>query len=136
MAGSCAFYGSAPQNVIYIILHITHREDYLAHLGAIQLDMNQQICHNMLDEEVNMDAHRENSAPKDDLKRKRFMKIAERRVNKVLDDLERLGKCSNKRNYEYTDEEVRRVFREIERKLRETRSLFQDGETRRGRFRL
>ena len=33
-----------------------------------------------------------------DLKREKFIEIAERRVNRILYDLESLGKCSNKKN--------------------------------------
>jgi hypothetical protein len=69
-------------------------------------------------------------------RRGRFLRIAESRVNKVLIGLENLGKCSNPRNYEYTDDEVRRIFREIDRKVREIKYLFQGKRNNRVRFRL
>ena len=70
------------------------------------------------------------------IRRERFIKIAERRVNKILDNLDILSKCSNKRNYEYTEQEVHKIFREIDRKVRETKLKFQtNGESRR-RFKL
>ena len=62
--------------------------------------------------------------PKTGVKRDRFIRIAERRVNKVLDSLENLGKCSNRRNYYYTDEEIRKIFREIDRKVKEIKLQF------------
>src|SRR4030042_6206823 len=52
-------------------------------------------------------------------RRDRFVRIAERRVNKILDSLDNLGKCANRSNYEYSEEEVRKIFREIERKVKE-----------------
>lgn len=70
------------------------------------------------------------------LKRERFVKIAERRVNQILENLNNLGKCSNKSNYEYTDDEVRRIFREIDRKLREVKLQFQGKTETRSKFKF
>jgi len=47
-----------------------------------------------------------------------------------------LGKCSNKRNYEYSEEQVRKIFKEIEGKLKETKSQFQSGAKNKGKFKL
>ncbi len=71
-----------------------------------------------------------------DMKRQRFIKIVERRVNRILDSLDSLGKCSNRKNYDYDDEEVRKIFREIERKVREVKIQFQGKGENRQRFRL
>ena len=68
--------------------------------------------------------------------RERFVRIAERRVNKILDDLDSLGKCSSRKNYEYSDEDVRKIFRVIERKIRETKSSFRESSKNRNRFKL
>jgi hypothetical protein len=70
------------------------------------------------------------------IKRERFVRVVESRVNKILYNLDNLGKCSNKRNYEYSEEDVRRIFREIERKVKETRWQFQDGARNKGKFKL
>jgi hypothetical protein len=70
------------------------------------------------------------------IKRERFIRIVESRVNKILSTLDNLGKCSNKRNYEYSEEDVHRIFREIERKVKETRLQFQDETRNKGKFRL
>ena len=83
-----------------------------------------------------MDRNNEYSAQKNDVKKNRFKKIAESRVNKILTNLDSLGKCSNKRNYEYSEQEVRRIFREIERKVKETRLHFENGSRNKGRFKL
>ena len=69
-------------------------------------------------------------------KRDRFVRIAERRVNKILDDLDSLGKCANRRNYQYDNSDVRRIFGEIEKKLRETRTLYKSSTNNNNRFRL
>ncbi|MBN2075949.1 MAG: hypothetical protein JW762_10405 [Dehalococcoidales bacterium] len=70
------------------------------------------------------------------VKRERFLRIAESRVNKVLDSLDNLAKCSNPRNYEYSDDEVRKIFREIERKVREVKLQFQGTTGNKQKFRL
>jgi light-regulated signal transduction histidine kinase (bacteriophytochrome) len=50
-------------------------------------------------------------------KRDRFISVAGRRVQKVLDDLESLSKCANKSTYEYSDEEVRKMIKAINEKV-------------------
>jgi hypothetical protein len=74
--------------------------------------------------------------PKNNIKRERFVRIVESRVNKILSSLDNLGKCSNKRNYEYTENDVRKIFREIDRKVKETKLQFQGGARTKGRFKL
>ena len=66
----------------------------------------------------------------------RFIRIAERRVNKVIDSLDNLGKCSDRRNYEYNEYEVRKIFREIEGKVREVKLQFQGKNNSKSRFKL
>lgn len=69
-------------------------------------------------------------------RRQRFFRIAESRVNKVLNDLDNLAKCSNPRNYEYSEAEVKKIFREIERKVKEVKFQFQGKPDSKKRFRL
>jgi hypothetical protein len=70
------------------------------------------------------------------VKRDRFVRIVESRVNKIISSLENLGKCSNKRNYEYNENDVRKIFREIDRKVKETKLQFQGGAKTKGTFKL
>ena len=44
------------------------------------------------------------------LKRQRFEKVASNRVQKILDFLNLLQNCSNRNNYEYTEEDVEHMF--------------------------
>ena len=67
--------------------------------------------------------------------RDRFVRIVERRVNVILNDFESLGKCSNKRNYEYTEDDVKRIFSEIDKKSKEVKAMF-NGKTKNKAFRL
>ncbi len=57
-------------------------------------------------------------------KRKRFKKLANYRTNKVLKRLKVLGNCANRSAYEYTEEEISKIFSEIEKKVREVKSKF------------
>lgn len=57
--------------------------------------------------------------------RQRFVRTAERRVNRIMDALEKLGRCSDQRNYDYSNAEVKKIFEKIEKKLKETRLKFQ-----------
>lgn len=83
-----------------------------------------------------MDVNNKYSVPRNDVKRERFTRIAESRVNRILTNLDSLGKCSNTRNYEYTDEEVRKIFREIDRKVKEVKTQFHGETGNQQRFRL
>ena len=65
-------------------------------------------------------------------KSERFHRVAERRVNNALNALRLLEQCSNRRMYEYSDEEVRKMFREIDRELRRIKDSFYDRQTRNG----
>ena len=69
-------------------------------------------------------------------RRNRFVKIAEGRVNRILDGLDSLGKCSNRSNYEYSEEDVKKIFNEIEKKVRDIRTMFQGASKNRQRFKL
>lgn len=57
-------------------------------------------------------------------KRERFKKLAVYRTNEVLKRLKVLGNCANRSAYEYTEEEVNKIFSEIERKTREIKAKF------------
>ena len=57
-------------------------------------------------------------------KRERFVRIAENRTNKILEQLRLLSNCSNKHNYSYDDDDVRKIFSVIENELKETKLKF------------
>ncbi len=59
-----------------------------------------------------------------DKKRERFKRLASQRTNLILQRLKVLGNCSNRSAYEYTEEEVNKIFSEIEKKVREVKSKF------------
>lgn len=58
------------------------------------------------------------------VRRDRFLKIASNRTNKIIDDIRLLSNCSNTNNYEYTEEEVEKMFVAISAALDEAKSKF------------
>lgn len=69
-------------------------------------------------------------------RRRRFVRIAEGRVNRILEGLDSLGKCSNKSNYEYSEEDVKKIFAEIDKKVKDIKTLFQGTSKNKKRFTL
>lgn len=60
-----------------------------------------------------------------DKKKEHFKRIAEQRTNKIIKTLNLLGNCSNKANYDYTDEQVHKIFNAIETELKDTKLKFE-----------
>ena len=69
-------------------------------------------------------------------KRDCFVRLAEARTNKILDMLRLLGNCSSKGNYEYTDEDVKKIFNAIEKEVKNTKNKFLGIESKEERFTL
>lgn len=59
-----------------------------------------------------------------DKKRDRFLRIAEKRTNKILKMIRLLSNCSNRAAYEYDESDVRKIFGTLEEELREAKSKF------------
>jgi hypothetical protein len=57
-------------------------------------------------------------------KRDRFRRLANQRTNNALKAIQVLGNCSNKSTYSYTQDEINKIFFELERKVKETKLLF------------
>lgn len=55
-------------------------------------------------------------------KRARFVRVAEQRTNKILDDLHALSKCAHPAVYEYTEADVEKIFGAIEEAVRDARA--------------
>lgn len=58
-------------------------------------------------------------------KSERFKRVAESRTNRIIDQIRLLGNCSNRSNYEYTDEDVKKIFGVIESELKEAKMKYQ-----------
>jgi hypothetical protein len=60
-----------------------------------------------------------NENPKD-----RFKRLATARTNIILKRLKVLGNCSNRNIYGYEEQDVDKIFSEIERKVKEVKAKF------------
>ena len=54
----------------------------------------------------------------------RFRRLATVRTNAVIDKLVLLGKLSDRRNYQYTEGEINKIFVALSNTLKETKSKF------------
>jgi hypothetical protein len=66
-------------------------------------------------------------------KRERFETVASKRVQNILDGLEVLSKCANKNNYEYSKEDVQKMFKAIKDKVKNTEAIFNQKSSPKGK---
>lgn len=64
----------------------------------------------------------------------KFKRLATQRTNIVLEKLRILGNLSNRANYSYTDEQVRKIFYTIEAQLKAAKARFTLKEKKRFKF--
>lgn len=57
-------------------------------------------------------------------RRARFENVAARRTQRILDFLDSLSNCSNKSNYEYGEEDVKKMFKAIKEATIRSESAF------------
>jgi len=60
--------------------------------------------------------------------RQRFERLATIRTNKVIEKLRILGNCSSKNMYEYTQEDIDKIFSAIGKELRRVKAKFEKPE--------
>ena len=70
----------------------------------------------------------------EETRHERFKRVASKRTNEILEKIRIIGNCSNKSSYEYTEEEVNKIFSEIDKQLKLTKAKFLGG--KRERFKL
>jgi hypothetical protein len=57
-------------------------------------------------------------------KKTRFKRLASQRTEKVLQKLHVLGNCSNRSSYEYSEEDVQKIFSEIDKAVKGAKARF------------
>ena len=65
------------------------------------------------------------TSAKKETKRERFVRLANKRTNEILDKLRILGGCANRRMYEYTESDVKKIFKAIDDVLKRIKALFE-----------
>jgi hypothetical protein len=69
--------------------------------------------------------------------RNKFVKLAEKRVSKVLKDIKLIGNLSNRSNYSYTDEDILKIHKALKRAVDDSRARFdRSGSTEDESFKL
>ena len=86
----------------------------------------------MNDQEIN---NKLISKPKE-TKKDKFIRVAESRTNKILAMIRLLGNCSSKAVYDYTEQDVKKIFSAIESEIRNAREKFSDHSEKVTRFKL
>lgn len=70
-------------------------------------------------------------------KRDKFVRLAEARTNKIIDMIQLLGNCSNLSTYDYTQQDVDKIFSAIEYEIKEAKKKFNKIESKKcSRFTL
>lgn len=60
----------------------------------------------------------------DEIKHNRFVKVVEKRMEVLINDLYKLGNCSSRVSYDYTEDEVKMIFEELEHQISVLRERF------------
>jgi len=70
-------------------------------------------------------------------KRAKFVRLAEQRVTRALREIRLIGNLSNRAAYESTDEDVKRIFKALQKELDLAKGRFAEGDsTASGVFKL
>ena len=64
--------------------------------------------------------------PRSESKSAAFRRLATKRTNAVIDRLRILGHCANPQLYEYSQDDVKKMFRAIEAELRTAKAKFKN----------
>jgi hypothetical protein len=67
---------------------------------------------------------------KQEEKRERFKRLGVQRTNAVLQKIKVLANCANRSAYEYTEEEINKIFSEIDRRVKEAKAKFNFSKTK------
>lgn len=67
-----------------------------------------------------------------ELKSERFTRLAERRATEVISKVRLIGNLSDKKNYDYSEDQVKQLFDALEAELRSCKSRFKSAENLHG----
>ena len=58
--------------------------------------------------------------------RTKFVELAEKRVSKAIKDIRLIGNLSNKSNYTYGDEDVKKIIRALDSEVKKLKQRFEN----------
>ena len=56
----------------------------------------------------------------------KFVELANKRVNKALKDIQLIGNLANRQNYEFTDEQAKKIVRALQQEVDAVKHSFQN----------
>ena len=59
-------------------------------------------------------------------KQERFIKVASKRVQYIIDKMDLLGNCSNRNNYDFDEKDVKKMFQAIKDSMKRAEMKFDD----------
>ena len=68
--------------------------------------------------------------------RNKFKTLANNRVNKALQTLKLIGNLSNKRHYDYDEEDAKKILKALEEELKAVKQKFNKSTNTNGKFKL
>ena len=69
-------------------------------------------------------------------KQSKFVQLAEQRTNTAIKSMQLIGNLSNKRNYDYSDEQAAKIIAVLEGELKELKLKFKTASKTNNRFKL
>lgn len=69
-------------------------------------------------------------------KHEKFVRLVEARTNKAAEMIRLIGNCANKSSYEYSEDDVKKIFTYLERELKNARAKYSGAEGEEERFSL
>ena len=58
----------------------------------------------------------------------KFIELANKRVNRAIKDIQLIGNLANKQNYEFTDEQAKKIIRALQNEVDLVKQSFQSTE--------
>jgi len=58
----------------------------------------------------------------------KFIDLANKRVNRAIKDLKLIGNLSNRKNYEFTDEQAKKIIRALQKEIDLIKQSFENNE--------
>ena len=69
-------------------------------------------------------------------KNEKFIELAEKRVNKTLNDLKLIRNLSNKNSYDYTEDQSKKIIRVLQQEMDSVKKSFQGSGNQETGFKL
>ena len=60
----------------------------------------------------------------------RFKRLATKRTNGIIKKMQLLGNCSNRSSYDYSEQEINRIFNAIDKELKQAKARFTFNKTK------